>query len=590
MAAPGGKVTMDRTLRRLASTVLPILLILATAWVSRYLHVLDFGLYEDDLTIVPRAAAMSGSELTAYVSGYIAHLYGHGRPLSDSLIYLFSWLGWRLGGLAWMYLFGFAFVGLNNILIYALAYRVAGARVALLAGLAFAVYPADTTQAFLTHSLGLQPALSLALLSVHAYLSNRRWAGYLLAAVVLFTYETAFGLIAAAPLLAPGAWDRARLRRLLLHGMALAIILAAVLGVRIAIADDRVGGVPFPWIFLTPLVHMVEGPLVSLGMFVLRPATAVGKNAMDGWLITIAAFAILAGSLLLSGRPDDGLSADDLRSIGGLKPPGRPWWRGWRERWTSLPEALRGRVRLGAAGMAMLVLAYPLTYTVRAYAIDGRDTRVHFAAAAGAALVIAVLAASLWDALRAWGKGRLGALLIAGEAALLIGFGQAIQRDYQAGWVSQQRFWSNLVTQIPDARDGTVVLVEPGPLGDVTQIGANSWNLPRVLELLYVFPEAWKTPPRVVRLQPDWREHILSGEGPLSLNWESVLSPESLWGEIEGKDVILFLGEDGVLVRQSGPMDIAGQMTSLMTTERRGEPPYPHRLLYDLLIRKTLPD
>jgi hypothetical protein len=45
-----------------------------------------------------------------------------------------------------------------------------------------------------------------------------------------------------------------------------------------------------------------------------------------------------------------------------------------------------------------------------------------------------------------------------------------------------------------------------------------------------------------------------------------------------------------VLVRQSGPMDIAGQMTSLMTTEQRGEPPYPHRLLYDLLIQKTLPD
>jgi hypothetical protein len=63
-----------------------------------------------------------------------------------------------------------------------------------------------------------------------------------------------------------------------------------------------------------------------------------------------------------------------------------------------------------------------------------------------------------------------------------------------------------------------------------------------------------------------------------------------VWGEIEGKDVILFLDEGGVLVRQSGPMDIAGQMTSLMTTNERGEPPYPHRLLYDLLITETRPE
>jgi hypothetical protein len=31
-------------------------------------------------------------------------------------------------------------------------------------------------------------------------------------------------------------------------------------------------------------------------------------------------------------------------------------------------------------------------------------------------------------------------------------------------------------------------------------------------------------------------------------------------------------------------MDLAGQMTSLMTTDVRGEPPYARRLLYDLMI------
>jgi hypothetical protein len=569
-------------LRALILAAWPVLLILATAWVARYLQFQQFGLYEDDLTIVPRAVAMSGSELVNHVTTYIVRLYGHGRPLSDSLIYLGSWLGWQLGGLAWIYVLGFAFFGLNCTLVYLLARRVAGRQVALLAGLAFAVFPADTTQAFLTHSLGLQPALTLALLALLAYLSNRAWLSWILAAMVLFTYETPFGLIAAGPLLAPGPWDRTRARRLIVHAVVLAVVLVGVLGLRVAISDDRVAGIPFPWIFLTPLEHMVEGPPVSLAMFGLRIFSAAGMQTVGGWIVSGCALVVLSGVLLLVPRAE-GLSADDLASFHRDLPPSPGGWRAWRERWGALTEKMRQYVRVSGAALLMIILAYPLTYTVRAYAIDGRDTRVHFAAAAGGALLVALLVGAVWDGLRRNGRGKLGAILIAVWLALLVGFGQVIQQDYRAGWISQQRFWSTLVGQIPDVRDGTVVLVEPGPLGDVTQIGANTWNLSSVLEQLYVFPQEWETAPRVLRLRPAWRDHILSGEGPLYLWWESVLS-SSVWGEIEGKDVILFLDEGGVLVRQSGPMDIAGQMTSLMTTDVRGEPPYAHRLLYGLMI------
>jgi hypothetical protein len=50
-------VTIEGKARWLASTALPILLILATAWVSRYLRVFGFGLDENDLTIVLRPPA-----------------------------------------------------------------------------------------------------------------------------------------------------------------------------------------------------------------------------------------------------------------------------------------------------------------------------------------------------------------------------------------------------------------------------------------------------------------------------------------------------------------------------------------------------
>ena len=61
-------------LRALSLASWPVLLILATAWVARYLHFRDFGLYEDDLTIIPRAAAMSGSELVNHVATYVSRL------------------------------------------------------------------------------------------------------------------------------------------------------------------------------------------------------------------------------------------------------------------------------------------------------------------------------------------------------------------------------------------------------------------------------------------------------------------------------------------------------------------------------------
>lgn len=576
-------MTPRSRLRALAPAAWPVLLVLATAWVARYLHVRAFGLYEDDLTIIPRALAMSGPQVLAHVGDYIVNLYGHGRPLSDSLIYLGSWLGWRLGGLVSIYVLGFMVFGLNCILVYLLARRLAGQQVALLSGLAFAVFPADTTQAFLTHSLGLQPALTLALLALHACLSGRDWLSWILAALVLFTYETPFGLIAVGPLLAPGPWDRTRARRVILHGVVLAVILVSALGLRVAISDDRVARIPFPSIVLIPLERMAIGPLVGLGLFGLRTFSASGITTLGGWIATGGALAVLSGVLLFVS-PAHGLSPDDLGSLRQGSPRGGGSRRSWRERWGARTERLRQYVRTSGAALLMVILAYPLTYTVRAYAIDGRDTRVHFAAAAGGALLAGLAAGAVWDGLRHRGRRRLGAILIAVWLALLVGFGQVIQQDYRQGWASQQRFWSFLVTQIPDVRAGTVVLVEPRPLGDVTQIGANTWNLPRVLEQLYEFPEEWSTPPRVIRLQPDWRSHILSGEGPLSLSWLSVLSPESLWGEVEGKDVILFLDEGGVLVRQSGPMDIAGQMTSLMTTAARGEPRYAHGLLYDLMI------
>jgi hypothetical protein len=102
-------------------TTLGVISFLAiTQWVARYWHSGRFGWYEDDLTIIPRAVQMTNAELWAFVSNYIINFYGHARPLSDSLIYLLSHSGWKLGGMWGAYWIGYGIAVLNASLFYTL--------------------------------------------------------------------------------------------------------------------------------------------------------------------------------------------------------------------------------------------------------------------------------------------------------------------------------------------------------------------------------------------------------------------------------------------------------------------------------------
>jgi predicted membrane chloride channel (bestrophin family) len=128
-----------------------------------------------------------------------------------------------------------------------------------------------------------------------------------------------------------------------------------------------------------------------------------------------------------------------------------------------------------------VALAYPLTFTVRAYPISGRDTRVHLGASVGVSLVFA----SVWSLVSSSAMGRklrrasFGALSVL--LALLVGFGVVVRKNYARAWELQQLFWTSLVPAVPDLEDGTVVLVDPSRLPDTWYIAANTgifrWSL-----------------------------------------------------------------------------------------------------------------
>jgi len=236
-------------------------------------------------------------------------------------------------------------------------------------------------------------------------------------------------------------------------------------------------------------------------------------------------------------------------------------------------------LRLSFAALAMLALAYPLTFTVRPYAISGRDTRVHLAAVVGAALLLA----ALWDlaimVTKSAKKRRLLLMTFSGILALQLGFGLVVQRDYAHAWELQQRMWESIVNNVPDLDEGTIIFVDPFGLVDTRYVAANTWSLPLVMHYVYAFPTDWSQTPRVHRLLPDWRDRSLTNQyevKAVDFRWEYAVVPWS--------DSVILETRAGEAVSRLEELELGGGLHQLKPMEPRGPERFPGGFLYRELI------
>jgi len=560
-------------------TLAILLLIAALIWVTRFWHSPQFGLYEDDYTRIPQALAMTGSELWKIIVQAFRYFLDHGKPLHPTLIYSLALIGGRIGDLFGVYIIGYLIVTINAFLFYGLIKRISNQTFALISVLAYCLYSADTTQAFITHSLGLQPSLTFLLLAMHSYLSDKKVLSYLLVTGILLNYETPFLIFLGAPLLKKN-WDKRLIRELALNAVMLGGILLSVLLIRYFIGESRVSGLAFPEVVTIPITHMIQGPLVAFGSYFYRPIQAVLNLNTEMVLLMAISFPIFAWILIkskfsnkqiLSAEADSPIlqDQDEISRIPKLK----------FGEWKNLGEFFLP-LKLALTGIVMLILAYPLTFTVRAYAISGRDTRVHFGAALGAALLWAsILYAALLLAERyRWKK--VVALSLAGVCSLLLGFGLVVQWDYQRAWRLQQELWSDIVEFVPDLSDGTVILVDPNGLEDTKHIDANTWSMPLVMQYIYEFPSTWQRAPRAHRLLPDWEERVLHNSleiKAVDFKWEYVVVP---WN-----DTVILETSKGRVVRRLEELQIDGEPYILKRIEIDPIVQYPEGILYAYLVR-----
>jgi hypothetical protein len=561
------------------------LLLALTVWAARFWHSPSFGLYEDDYTRIPQTLSMTGMDLVDEIIQAFKLFKDHGKPLHSSVIYTLAFLGVRLGGLRGVYFISFLVVTLNASLFYSLLNRQYGKLIAFLAGIAYCLYSADTTQAFLTHALGLQPSLTFFLLAAHAYLSNRKLLVYLLALCVLLTYETPFPLFLALPLFEQ-KWDRRLWKRLLVNLITLGVILLGLIVIRRLVGESRVTELGIREALVTPMQHMLIGPLVSLSTFFYRPiqvlkaidleiALGIGLGFMVMLFVLIwrhkAVSEIFSGSL--TAIRSEGIFASVLACRRDIKSP-------------PVPDELKHILKIGITGITLLVLAYPLTFTVRAHAISGRDTRVHFAGVVGAAMIMGCVSTLILIVSAAYRLKAVGNVILAGFFSLLLAYGFMIQDDYRAAWRLQQDFWTEAVRLIPDVGDGSIIIVEPEVFEDTLQIGANVWNLPRVLELLFHFPTSWDEPPRVYRLNTGWQNLIVVEGDLLKLDRDTTIAPSSLYTKVNSPEVIFLQVRSGQLTRRDEPLDIDEMAYPIKQSASLGEPPFERDVLFEWMIRE----
>jgi hypothetical protein len=167
--------------------------------------------------------------------------------------------------------------------------------------------------------------------------------------------------------------------------------------------------------------------------------------------------------------------------------------------------------------------------------------------------------------------------------ALMAGYGFVIQSDYVRAWQLQKQFWAELLPLIPDAGDGTVILVDRAVLTDTRQIGANYWNLPRVLMQLYDFPASFQSVPVVHRLETSWENSLPGTDGQFQVNALTTYSVPDYFGDFAPEQVILIEAENGHLVRRE-TITLKGKEYNLKPISNPELSRLPHGFLYKLLL------
>lgn len=536
------------------TTFLTIALI---TWIAHFWYFNHLGLYEDDYAFIGNILTMDFSRFVDSVKNMNLAFF-QGRVVGFNILFFSAYFAGKLGGLPLIYISAYLLALTNNILFYLFLQRLWNQPIFVLTGtLAFTLFPADNTRAFLTH-IHILPALTFLLLAFLSYLNDKKFWSYLLITASFLSYETCFLLFITAPFLTKKPQSEI-FKELIKHLFILGTIFLVVLILRKLTGDGRVGDLDIATAISTPIRQIITGPFVCLGTFVYRPWQTL-HNLRGELLIFVPLSLLMLLWLFLQNSRFSGLDSG--------------------ENWPIIKQ-------LSLLGISLLFLAYPLTFTVPATLISGRDSRVHAAAVVGASILGGILGYLIVYLANSYRQKNLAALLLATYFSLLIGFGIIVQQQNKLSWKYQQAFWADVIQLAPDLNDGQVILVDAPSLPWGSQLYPFAWSMPSVVGQLYQFPWQWKNVPKLYKLNPDWQLKI-AANGEIALNNDNGLLffyyPWEPARQVKTSEIILLQEKDGKLVRTTTPIVAGAKKFSFKPLTNSTINSFDKGYLYDYLI------
>jgi len=549
-----GTATQPRTLTSKEYAAAGLLLTSAV-FLVHFLRFHEFGVYEDDFWSVAAEMGQPLKDLWFLTIFHFQHWYT-GRPLNHLLPILLGRVGYRLGGLQAIYAIGAAWLSINSFLTYAIARRLFPAIPSLVVGLAYVLFPADTTKVLLIHVAHVQGAMTFMLLGLLLWFREGWWRriGYLVAGISLLSYESAFLPFLCAPLLLPATKEKRPLRVWLEHIAACTLIIGVDAVIRVHTGDKRAVDTAgnMGEALYRSITSLFIGPAAS-GASLFR-STFIGYENLD-FPVLFLALGLLA---LITYVAVNLKICTDSSS-------------------TSNPGQTRHALLVGGAALITWSASYALTLTNYPPTQQmGRITSTHVAAGWPFALLAGSIAYFILG-LRA--RERRLASVGAGFAFVgLFSYHQYIQAEYVRSWGLEKQFWSQIVELAPDM-DGSSVIVTGSPEPHISPvIGSNSWADDEACQRIFGVNAAGKLPhfAHLGILGPA----VVFRKSGSQVEWD----PE-YWGgpfiTIDPANLILFKSDRGVL-RRVETVDVS--TGSLRTT--RPIPAHRSRVWPDTVVSR----
>ena len=544
------------------NTVVVFCILAITIWIAYFWNFEQFGLYSDDYNLVAIPACPEVS-LLEYIHKMFLDLV-QGRPICFSLIALFSHLGFKLGGIKYIYLFSYSISFLNSCLFYLLLQRLINNNYfSFIGSLVFPLFPADTTRAYLTH-IGVYPSLTFLLIAFHLYLSNKKKSSYLPATLMLLTYETAFPVFFIAPLI-NNKWDRKSVKELMKHICILVIILASIVFIRKIKGEVRISNFQFKTVIISSIYNMLIGPLITMKMFLYRPFQVL-TTFNDAHSIFLFAFLTILFFILLSkvSRSDYDFSFSTKKII-----------------------------KLFFLGTLMLILSYSFAITVPAYAINSIYSRVHLSACLGGAIIFACMSTAVLRIAESFKQQIIVNILLAGLFSLLIGFGFIIQKDFVKSWDYQRQFWTDFIRLCPDLDNDSIVFINSEGFSPTKQITTLDWAVSRGLMHIYKLQDNYKNladdfhkmKPLVFLLLPKWQKYFIVDGNIFQLKTKAVWTFRPINTKFDFKNLIFLEIKDGKIVSRKEKITINNKEYKLKKTSRSNIKTFEKGYLYSYLIK-----